>query len=104
MKKDYKELAAKFKAECERHGFHIARNGHILTIERYFTPGDCKVFTDCDMFAGGILGISQARGGSQWGTDGGSIGGMVGLRDGHFLLNQSGVPVSFTKALAKLIN
>jgi hypothetical protein len=102
MRKDYNALAVKFKEACSRHGFVVTRNDSVLTIERRFTPGDKEAFTGCDMVAGSILGLSHARGGSQWGTDGGSVGGYSGLQKGHFYLNQSGVPVSFTKALKKL--
>jgi hypothetical protein len=42
------------------------------------------------MFAEGVLSISGLKGGSVWGTDGGSVGGAVALQTGRFQLNKSG--------------
>jgi hypothetical protein len=50
-----------------------------------------------------ILDMAPLKGGSVWGTDGGSIGGHVGMKNGQYVLNKSGTGKRFTAAVQKLI-
>lgn len=90
-----------FIEACQKHGFSFEVNGSIVRIKKSFIPGDSESFVNCDMFAGSVLSLAPLRGGSVWGTDGGSVGGMVALKNGEFCMNKSGEGSRFLKALAK---
>jgi hypothetical protein len=49
-----------------------------------------------------ILTTLPHRGGSMWGTDGGSVGGYVALTNGHFEMNLSGVSKVAIRELGKI--
>lgn len=86
-------------------GFSVqAKSAGVIAIHRYFSPGDADAYTGADMMGPGVLGRLNARGGSQWGTDGASIGGYVGLRRGQYTLNQSGVPLRLHKAIREILD
>lgn len=91
MKVNAQEQATKFIASCKEHGFDfIIASDSVIRITKEFTPGDKEAFTTCDMFAGSVLALAPLKGGSIWGTDGGSIGGMSALNSGKFVMNKSG--------------
>lgn len=93
----------KFLTMCKQCGFsYTIKSESVLGIRKHFTPGDKAAFTDCDMCAFDILGLAPLKGGSVWGTDGGSVGGHVGLTRGYYELNKSGQAKSFMKALAQV--
>lgn len=96
------ETAQSFLEACREHGLTpVVKNAAVVAVTASFTPGDKDAFTGFDMMAGSVLDILGARGGSQWGTDGGSVGGAVALQKGRFTLNQSGVPKRVVNALRK---
>jgi hypothetical protein len=98
-----KELAREFHDACVSRGWRYSASGDIVTIRKSFTPGDREAYVECDMSAYDILSIAPLKGGSVWGTDGGSIGGMVGLNGGYYTLNKSGKGgKTFIAELAKL--
>ena len=82
-------------------GFTLEVLPNVVRVHRTFQPGDCDAFTYCDSMAYEVLSLCPLRGGSIWGTDGGSVGGAVALRSGRFTLNKSGDGSNFLKALKK---
>lgn len=90
-----------FVVACKEHGFSWETRGSIVTISRKFAIGDKDAFVDCDMFAGSVLSLAPLKGGSVWGTDGGSVGGLHALNSGLFRMNKSGNGKRFIAALAK---
>lgn len=78
------ETAAKYKFTVH------AGSDTIIRISRKFEPGDNNAFVECDMMASCVLDMAPLKGGSVWGTDGGSIGGMVAIQNGSFVMNKSG--------------
>lgn len=101
MKTSPREIAERFRAACAADGWTIARAGAVVTIEKHFTPGDRAAFCAADSEGYSLLAMLPARGGSTWGTDGGSIGGHVALTNGHYTLNVSGVGARVAAALAR---
>ena len=97
------EQAQAFLAAAQKHGFRVSCTRSVVSISREFTPGDHNAFNECDMFAGSVLAEAPLKGGSVWGTDGGSIGGHVAIQSGFFNMKKSGTGVRFTTALAKLV-
>jgi hypothetical protein len=96
------EKADKFLREAKAEGFRVMLpQVGVVTIRTDFRPGDNDAYVRADMTAYGVLSLLGARGGSTWGTDGGSVGGYIGLRDGYYKLNVSGVPQRVWEALAK---
>jgi hypothetical protein len=103
MKKPTKaqEQALEFAVACKQHGFSYEINlGGSVRIFKEFTPGDKQAYSECDMMAGHVLGLAPLKGGSIWGTDGGSVGGYIGLQKGLFTMNKTGTGDRFLKALA----
>jgi len=97
------EQVARFISECKLEGFSWSVVcGSVVRITKTFTPGDKDAFTACDMMASSVLAFAPLKGGSVWGTDGGSVGGHAGLTNGEFVLNKSGDGKRFISALKKL--
>jgi hypothetical protein len=94
--------AKEFAATAAANGFGWAVRGSVVTITKTFSPGDKQAFVEADMMAGSVLDKAPLKGGSVWGTDGGSVGGHVALRDGVFVLNKSGEGTRFINALKQL--
>lgn len=95
--------ATKFVEACKSKGWNYSTRGSIVTIQKSFTPGDKNAYCDCDSEAYSLLSLAPLKGGSIWGTDGGSIGGMIGCDGGYYKLNKSGNGSKrFLKALASL--
>lgn len=93
--------AQSFISAAQEYGFDVLVRGSIITLSKRFTPNDKSAFADCDMTYSIVFGHVPARGGSEWGTDGGSVGGAIGLQKGEFVMNKSGVNKTFLKALQK---
>lgn len=93
----------KFVAAARAGGWSWSVRGAVVTIAKSFTPGDRVAFSNADSEAYGILSLAPLSGGSVWGTDGGSVGGAVGLEGGYYRLNKSGsTGKRFLSALAKV--
>ena len=78
------ETAAKYQFTVD------ASSDTVIRITRKFQAGDRNAFVECDMMASCVLDMAPLKGGSVWGTDGGSIGGMVAIQTGSFVMNKSG--------------
>lgn len=104
MKKSPLEIATSFVAHCRKNEISITRCDRILTLEKRLLGMDrnrdfCDAESDCSI----IYDLpSSADGGSVWGTDGGSIGGMVAMQTGLFKLNRSGVSKRVLSAIKKI--
>ena len=96
------EQVARFISECKLEGFSWSVVcGSVVRITKIFTPGDKDTFAACDMLAGSVLAFAPLKGGSVWGTDGGSVGGHVALTRGEFVMSKSGDGKLFIAALRK---
>jgi hypothetical protein len=94
-----------FLDACTAEGFACTVRGNIVTITKRFTPGDIDAFVECDCIGPLLLNCVPLKGGSVWGTDGGSVGGVSAVARGRYTLNKSGYTGKrFTNALVKLIN
>jgi hypothetical protein len=102
MKTSAKDQAIKFTAACKQHGFTWSIRGSVLVIKKAIPINDEEAFVYCDMVYWDILALAPLRGGSIWGTDGGSVGGYAALKSGNFVMNKSGEGKRFLTALAKL--
>ena len=97
------ETAQEFVSAAHADGWRIAMRGTVATIRKDFAPGDRAAYASCDSEAWGILARLPGRGGSVWGTDGGSVGGHVGMTGGYYQLNKSGVGARVAAAVAKIL-
>lgn len=102
MSKSLKQ-AQDFLAAAKAAGFSVTVTPSVVKIHKTIPVGDKAAFVDADMAAPSILSLAPLKGGSIWGTDGGSVGGHAALTSGKFVMNKSGSGSNFTKALAKLI-
>ncbi len=94
--------AAAWKSQMNAAGYQVRASGCVVTLTKVIGPGNRDGFVDCDMMAAGYLyELPKSGAGSVWGTDGGSVGGMVALRTGVFTLNRSGISKRVVAALAK---
>jgi hypothetical protein len=84
--------AITFLNACDRAGWKVTiKEENIVTITKHFAPNDRAAFVACDGEYYGLLSILPHRGGSVWGTDGGSVGGYSAMLHGEFRMNVSGV-------------
>jgi hypothetical protein len=98
------DTALAIKAAADKYGFQLEVRGGILTVHKSFTPGSNDGFVECDMMYGSVLGLlPRTSPGSDFGTDGGGIGGMVALQSGRFKMNRTGGSLRVLKALEKLM-
>ena len=104
IKKTPLEIALHFVAHCKKNEIQITRCDRILTLEKRLTGNDRNLdFFDAESDCSVIYDLpSSADGGSVWGTDGGSIGGMVAIQTGLFKLNRSGVSKRVMSAIQKI--
>ena len=94
-----------FLEYCYKRNIRIERiENTILTIAKTFQPGSAKEYTNAESDCSIIYSVPTTEAGSIWGTDGLSIGGMVGMRDGYMRLNKSGCGKLWLKKLVKLIS
>ena len=97
-----RELAREFIDACRAAGFGWSVRDTIVTVSKTFTPGDRDAFVECDVTAPHLLSlVPRSSAGSTWGTDGGSVGGMIALENGRFVLNRSGCNKRVVKALVE---
>lgn len=87
---------------CKTRGIAIKTRGNVLSLVKNFTPGSDNEYSDAESDVSIIYDV-PAGCGSIWGTDGGSIGGMVGRDRGEMVLNRSGVKARWMNKLKKLI-
>jgi hypothetical protein len=97
---------AQFLTHCADNGLTIERAGDgVITLCKHFAPGDkaayTKAETDCSILYSVPAVKSQS---SVWGTDGGSVGGYVGLTGGYMRLNKSAPKARWIAELNKLRN
>ena len=91
-----------FANKCLEYGITIERcAGSVLTLTKTFTPGSNEGYAEAES-ACSLIYSAPGKGGSVWGTDGGSIGGMEAMRTGLMRMNKTGVPKRFLKELSKL--
>ena len=94
-----------FIAKCAELGVSIERaHGGLITLTKRFTPGDTAAFAAAETDVSILYDVPTAGDGSTWGTDGGSMGGMVAIKDGRMRLNRSNVSKRFVAKVAKLIS
>lgn len=97
------ELAQKFAAKCKAEGWTWEARESVVTVSTRFAPGDNNAYVKADNVGYELLAMVPLKGGSVWGTDGGSIGGHVGLKGGYYRLNKSGTGGKrFVQALEKI--
>jgi len=97
--------AETFLAKCRQYGVtidEIRPTQGFLKLSKRFTPGSKEGYTGAETDVGLIYETPTAGDGSVWGTDGGSVGGMIGLTSGHMHLSKSNVSKRFLAALAKI--
>jgi hypothetical protein len=99
-----KNAAHDFAAACSRNGWNILIKGEqTVAICKQFAANDRDAFVSCDGDYYDLLTILPARGGSMWGTDGGSVGGYVAMTSGTFVMNQSGISKVAVRELDKIV-
>lgn len=92
--------AALFLHAASTHGFSVAiKSDSVVSISKAFAPGDLAAFSACDCYGTLLLDMVPLKGGSVWGTDGGSVGGHAAVKSGRYTLNKSGSGKRFVKAL-----
>jgi hypothetical protein len=97
-------IAAEIKAAADKYGFTVRVDRGIMRVSKNFPAGNVDAFRDCDMSYYLVLGIlPRTQPGSDWGTDGGGIGGMVALNSGFFEMKRSGGSKRVLAALAKIL-
>ena len=103
-----RETARRIKAEADRLGWTFTRVQHtggcVVTIQKRIarTP---EAFVQADGEYYSILGmIPRTQPGSDWGTDGGGVGGVSAMNSGVFTMNRSGCSKLVCKALRSLVN
>jgi hypothetical protein len=95
--------AQAIKNKAAELGFEITVRGDILTVSKRIIPGDNQSFADADMSVYSVLELlPRTSPGSDWGTDGGSIGGMTAMNNGRFVMNRSGGSKRVLQALARI--
>lgn len=99
-----KQLAEKFVRTAREFNFRYEVRRSVVTVWRPITIGCGEDFARAETEASILLyDICPHKGGSVWGTDGGSIGGAVAMQTGNFKMNKSGTGgVAFAKAVEKL--
>jgi hypothetical protein len=91
---DIEVRAAIIRAKAEEYGLKVAAHSGIVTVWGNFTPGDKAAYVDMENRANEILRMfRQVRAGSTWGSDSGSVGGAIGLKDGLVRINKSGCEI-----------
>lgn len=98
------QSAIALKSKADELGFTLTVRGNILTVSKRVIPGNNGSFAEADMSVYSVLELlPRTSPGSDWGTDGGSIGGMVAMQTGYFSMNRSGGSVRILKALSSIL-
>lgn len=98
------EVATKMLELAKASACRIEVRGSILTVTKTFTPGSKSEYSAAESDVGSIIySLPSTSAGSVWGTDGGSVGGHVGLTGGYMKLNKSGGSKRVLAALSKLL-
>ena len=97
-------VAVEFVEACRKQGWKIEVGFQMIKISKRFTPNDNNAFIDADGEAFHLLAMCPLRGGSVWGTDGGSVGGYSALIHGCYELKKSGSGSRFLKAVGNLLS
>lgn len=93
------DIAKRFVQRCRSNQVAIEiRGADILTLSKRIIAGDGNSFADAETDCSIIYDLPGGCG-SVWGTDGGSIGGMVAMQTGAFRLNRSGIQKRILKAI-----
>lgn len=93
------DIAKRFVQSCRNNQVAIEiRGSDILTLSKRIPIGDGLAFADAESDCSIIYDLPGGCG-SVWGTDGGSIGGMVAMQTGAFRLNRSGIQKRILKAI-----
>jgi hypothetical protein len=93
------DIAKRFVQSCRSNQVEIEiRGSEILTLSKRIIAGDGNSFADAETDCSIIYNLPGGCG-SVWGTDGGSIGGMVAMQTGQFKLNRSGIQKRILKAI-----
>ncbi len=97
-------VAKSILESASKYGFSVEVRGSILTIRKQIVPNDAASFREADMTYGCVFdNLPRTSAGSQWGTDGGGVGGMSAMQSGQFVMNMSGGSVRVLNALKKLL-
>lgn len=89
---------------CKERNITIASaSGSKIKLIKHFTPGDNEQYVIAETDVSIIYDIPSTGSGSVWGTDGGSVGGAIGLQNGQMVLNKSNCNKHFIKKLVKLL-
>lgn len=88
--------------KAKEYGFNVTVSGSVMTVYKRFSPGDKQAFTIAESEAGSLLSmVKMVEPGSTWGTDGGSVGGHVGLTGGYMQMHKSGCSKRILSAISK---
>lgn len=98
----YRITPEHFLTLCQNRGLEVNISSNILTLTKRFPPGNPAAYASAESLVSLIYEAPSTRPGSTWGTDGGSVGGMVGLQNGYMTLNKSGVSKRWLAKLSKL--
>lgn len=97
-------LPIQFLDFCDRNKITIEEcQGTMLTLCKRFTPGSASEYASAESDVSVIYSAKSVGAGSVWGTDGGSIGGMVGMQGGYMRLHKSNVSKRWNAELRKLM-
>jgi hypothetical protein len=97
------EIAKQIADKCASLGWEYVVNGDILTIHKFFEPNNNSAFCKADSEYYFILSLlPRTKPGSDWGTDGSTVGSLSAIKNGHFIMKRSGGSSRVLKALAKI--
>ncbi len=97
-------LPSDFLARCASYGVIVEEANPktgMVKLSKRFPAGSRDGYVDAETCVGIIYEIPQTESGSTWGTDGGSIGGAVGMQSGYMHLTRSGCAKRWLAKLAK---
>lgn len=95
-----------FVHTCQRNNVRIQEiqpSAGYLALIKTFRPGDKEAYVMAESDVGIIYETPSVGAGSVWGTDGGSVGGMVGLNGGYMVLKKSNVSKRWLAKVQRLV-
>jgi len=105
MKNQIQNQCFEFICAAKQYGFSYEVLGSTIKLTATFEANDHNAYCDVEDNSYKVLSLApRTSAGSIWGSDSGSIGGMVALTSGNFRMNKSGVSTRFSKALNKFTN